>query len=358
MTKTTLGLGFAALWYAAQSVVPPAAPQDPVAGMLAALRTHSIVAMADGRAHGDEAGLAFRMALLQNQQFLATVDDIVLEGGNSRFQATIDRYVRGEIELSDAELQQPWNESTQPQLTLNALSGADRFLTAVRRANVTQPRGRWLRALLADPPLDWSTVRSAADHRGWIEQRDPFATALIEREVLARNRRALIIYGGGHLQRINQQANYDMSHPLAQTLASLLERRMTSPLFIIRAEYEFASLQPNIAAWPIPSLSLIGGTRLGAVAEPSIGIARSRLLPDGRLAMIPKDQWATRPLEEQMDAILLRPGRPECRPPATTALELSFLRRERLTQSGRHQGTFALANSVAHASKLSTEEHL
>ena len=54
----------------------------------------------------------------------------------------------------------------------------------------------------------------------------------------------------------------------------------------------------------------------------------------------------------------LRPGRPECRSPATTALELSFLRRERLTQSGRHQGTFALANSVAHASKLSTEEHL
>ena len=45
MTKTTLGLGFAALWYAAQSVVPPAAPQDPVAGMLAALRTRRRIAL-------------------------------------------------------------------------------------------------------------------------------------------------------------------------------------------------------------------------------------------------------------------------------------------------------------------------
>lgn len=304
MTKSLLCLGLSIFLYAPQADAPPATPQEPVSGILDAFRTHSIVAMADGRSHGDQAGLDFRIGLLNNPQFLATVDDVVLEAGNARFQTQIDRYVRGEIELSQAELQQPWNDSTQPQLAINTLSAADQFLVAIRRANATQPRGRWLRALLSDPPIDWSTVQSASDHRGWIEQRDRFAADLIEREVLARNRRALIIYGGGHLQRINQQANYDMSNPLAHTLASLLESRMTSPLFVIRSEYEFPDLQPDIATWPIPSLSLIAGTRLGAVAEPSIGISRARLLNDGQVTMVPRDQWTSRPLEQQMDAIL------------------------------------------------------
>lgn len=305
MTKLLLSLILLGVSVSAtQSDAPPATPQPPVSAILEAFRTHPIVAMADGRSHGDEAGLAFRMALLQDPQFLAAVDDIVIEAGNSRFQDRIDRYVRGEIALSDAELQQPWNDSTQPQLTLNTLSAADRFLVAVRDANARQPRGRWLRVLLADPPIDWSAIGSAADHHRWIEQRDPFAADLIEREVVARHRRALIIYGGGHLQRINQQSNYDMSHPLAQTLASLLERRITSRLFIIRSEYEFAELQPDIATWPIPSLSVISGTRLGATPEPSIGIARASILSDGGLAMLPRTQWHTRRLDEQMDAVL------------------------------------------------------
>jgi hypothetical protein len=73
----------------------PAAPLDPVAGILDAFRAHDIVALGEG-AHGNEQGAAFRLALVRDARFATTVNDIVVESGNARYQDVMDRFVRGE----------------------------------------------------------------------------------------------------------------------------------------------------------------------------------------------------------------------------------------------------------------------
>jgi hypothetical protein len=277
----------------------------PVDGILSAFSAHNIVALSDGRFHGDGIALALRLSLVQDSRIASTVNDIVLEAGSSRFQEVIDRYVRGGLDLSDEALQQPWTESTQPQLVLNTLSGADRLLREVRRVNAARPATQQLRVLLGDPPIDWESVHSQADHRRWIEQRDRFAADLILREVVAKGRRALVIFGGGHLQRFNQQANYDMSSDLAQTVVSLLEKDRRTRLFVVRSEYDFPALVTDVGRWPVPSFAALPGTTLGLTDEPPTGIAaRASIDSTGNVRPVPRAQWARLPLEKQADAVI------------------------------------------------------
>ena len=58
-----------------------------------------------------------------------------------------------------------------------------------------------LRVLLGDPPIAWECdAQRACDLRRWNMQRDAHAFAVLKRESLARNRKALVIYGDGHFQ--------------------------------------------------------------------------------------------------------------------------------------------------------------
>ena len=66
--------------------------------------------------------------------------------------------------------------------------------------NASLPAERQLRVLLGDPPIDWDRIRQGKDDAGkWTPERDHHAVGVIRREVIAKDRRALVIYGGGHL---------------------------------------------------------------------------------------------------------------------------------------------------------------
>jgi hypothetical protein len=81
---------------AAQDGQPkPAVPVEPIAAIVDAILSHSIVALSEG-AHGNEQGQAFRLALIRDPRFQRRVNDVVLEGPNARYQDVMDRYVRGE----------------------------------------------------------------------------------------------------------------------------------------------------------------------------------------------------------------------------------------------------------------------
>ena len=105
-------------------------------------------------------------------------------------------------------------------------------LPAIRAVNTSRPADQKLRVLLGDPPIDWAQVKTPADHRRWIEQREVFPADLIRREVLARKRRALLVFGQMHfqrknfgqmhLQRKNAVANFTSEGPAA-SVVSLLE---------------------------------------------------------------------------------------------------------------------------------------
>lgn len=287
-------------------VAPPtlATPVEPVTAILEAFERHALVALGEGR-HGNEQGHAFRLALVRDPRFAARVNDIVVEMGNARYQDVMDRFVAGEA-VSPTVLRQVWQNTTQPH------DGPDRpiyeaFYRAVRAVNAALPKDRQLRVLLGDPPIDWNSPTAKQDRGKWMAMRDSFPAELVEREVLARRRRALIIYGDGHLQRQQIASNYEMSHPLAQTLVSLIERRHPR-VFSIKTEavLDLRTLQPDVARWPIPSLALTAGTVLGAAdyAIYAAGAPPRVAIVDGTMVPVPREQWRVWPMERQFDAVL------------------------------------------------------
>lgn len=302
-----LSLVVAVSGQAQQSVSPrPAVPVDPIVAIMDALRSHSIVALGEGD-YGNEQGHAFRLSLIRDPRFANSVNDIVVEFGNALHQDIMDRFVQGD-EVSDAALREVWRNTTGPGI------GWDRpiyeeFFRAVRAVNVSLPRERQLRVLLGDPPIDWNAVRTPEDHFKWIAQRDTYPTDLIRREVLAKNRHALIIYGDMHLQRKNLVSNYEALNEISvQTIVEQLSKSAT-PVFTIwtNTYADLATRQADVASWRVPSLALVRGTLLGATDfafyYPFTTMGRMTFR-DGQFAPIPRDQWRTFPMEDQFDAVL------------------------------------------------------
>src|ERR1700741_2928172 len=65
-----------------------------IAAIIEAFQSHPMVALGEGP-HGNEQGHAFRLALLRDPRFAATVNDIVVEFGSGRYQGLMDRFVNG-----------------------------------------------------------------------------------------------------------------------------------------------------------------------------------------------------------------------------------------------------------------------
>jgi len=61
----------------------PAVRVDPIEAILDAFGTHNVVAL--GEPHGNEQAHAFRVSLIRDPRFAATVNDIVVECGNARY---------------------------------------------------------------------------------------------------------------------------------------------------------------------------------------------------------------------------------------------------------------------------------
>jgi hypothetical protein len=222
---------------------------EPVSAILDIFRSHSIVAIAEE--HGNEQGHAFRLSLIRDPGFPALVDDIVVECGNARYQSVIDRFVRGDPVPYD-ELRQVWQNTTQLH-TIWDKPIYEEFFHAVRAINAELPPARRLRVLLGDPPIDWNNIHSAADLRkDWGRSRYP--AEVTKREVLAHDRRALVIYGGAHLWRQN---------PAGPTLVEHLETAGAGVFTImIHPGANLAAVQPDQRFWRAPSLTFTRGTPL------------------------------------------------------------------------------------------------
>jgi hypothetical protein len=185
---------------------------------------------------------------------------------------------------------------------------------AVRAVNASIPRDRHVRVILGDPPIDWDVVQTEQDHgkwKEWMALRDRHPAEIVQEEVLAKKRRALLLYGGSrclHFQRKNVDTNYEHPVDLAFTLVSLLERDGATKLFTIwtNTATELSRLQPDLGAWRQPSIATLRGTMLGAVDFTSYIPAQSAraTFRDGQPVAIPRDEWRSMRMEDQFDAIL------------------------------------------------------
>jgi hypothetical protein len=153
---------------------------------------------------------------------LAAVNDIVVESGNGRHLAMMDRYISGE-DVPEKELRMAWLETTQPNPVWGRDIYADMFRT-FREINQNLPKAKQLCVLLGDTPYtyDPSTVTAP------IIRSNSFSADLILREVIAKKHKALIIYGGMHYLRREAEPSPmpgQPARPLDGTIVNLLELR-------------------------------------------------------------------------------------------------------------------------------------
>lgn len=243
------------------AAAPMASADDEVVAaadaILDALGTNQLVAL--GEYHQNEEVHELLRSVVQDPRFADLADDIVVEFGNARHQPVVDRYVNGD-DLPASQLSPIWQDTTIPHGVWDVPVYA-KFFRAVRVANETS-KGRKLRVLLGDPPVDWAGA-NARRLREWRRARDAHAADLIEREVIQRGRRALIIYGFWHLRRVDESGRAYSPTSSATPLVPLIEHRTGVRVFSIATVVGLESIHHGTETWPVPGISPVRGTALG-----------------------------------------------------------------------------------------------
>ena len=129
-----------------------------IASVLRAFEEADLVCL--GEAHELQEAADFLAALLREPGFAGAVNDIVVECGNSMHQEVADRFTAGE-DVPPADLLALWRDTTQPAAWDSPIYG--QLFVRVREANRDLAPERRIRVLLADPPIQWNRVRTAAE---------------------------------------------------------------------------------------------------------------------------------------------------------------------------------------------------
>jgi hypothetical protein len=219
----------------------------------------------------------FILSLVRQPEFPQRVNDIVVEGMNSQYQSLLDRYIAGE-NVTLNEVRQLWRSSGVQVGGIH-----DQLIPLIRKINESLPVSRRLRMLAGEPPLDFTSVTSDSQAAAWRRDRDSSLAAVMSREVLAKKRKALLLYGTGHLAHgIEDMAvwQYEKQFPnvtLVLTNSGCYGWPNQNEAFV-RAMRE---LEKRMAGWPVPSLARIRDTWIADLIDPvsSIGIISSRLPP-------------------------------------------------------------------------------
>jgi hypothetical protein len=270
---------------------------DAAGGLLEAWDHHPIVAVAEG--HRTVQDKEFLLTMIRRREFPAKVNDIVIEFGNARLQPVLDRYMAGEPVTPD-ELRRVWADTT----VVNGLWDApiyEQFLAGVLERNRELPQSKKLRVLACDPPIDWAKVETTADAASLLD-RDAFCASVLEREVIANGRRALVVMGDAHVSRRH------MTGQVLDNAVTLTERKHPDSVFVVLTylgQYsDSALIETRLGENSIPSLTLLRGTWLGELpAVPPKAPTRTRV---GGGQAVSETVTVTNPprLEEVADALL------------------------------------------------------
>ncbi|MDE1175302.1 MAG: hypothetical protein PW789_01685 [Edaphobacter sp.] len=178
-------------------------PKPAISAILKLFTTYEVVALP--AAHGEKDEDDFILSLIRSPRFPDKVNDIVVECGNRRYQSILDRYIAGE-NVSFTEVQHVWRDTTQ------AMCGESGFYEElyplVRSLNQRLPAGSRLRIIAADPPIDWTKVKSFEDTKPYLDRDGSIASAM-EDEVLSRHRKALMLFGIFHLLHVSGSGQGD-----------------------------------------------------------------------------------------------------------------------------------------------------
>ena len=241
---------------------PPDIALAPAADYLVkAFQRFPIVAFSEPR-HAAGGTREFLRSLVRHPGFAGTVNDLVVEFGNARYQAIADRYIAGQPVPHD-QLKQIWENTT-------VVSGVwtapmyEGFLDDVRDLNRTVPPRQQIRVILGDPPIDWSVVLGPSDE-DMNDWRDAHFAWVVGEQVMKRGRRALLWIGGAHLSR-------RVMFP--DSLIHLLDRRFPDKTLVAvsidRRDVE-AQVSDRLGRWPSWTAAPLRGTWLGRLDSRAVG---------------------------------------------------------------------------------------
>lgn len=169
-------------------------PEGGVKGIVDAFLHYPVVAI--GEIHSIQQAGDFYDSLVRNPEFQHRVNDIVIEFASRRSQPILDRYISGG-DVSPGELQ-VWRNTTKVFAFESPIYA--HLLETVREVNAHLPPAKRLRVLAGDSWIDWSKVTT---HEQWesLQPNNRSFAYVIEKEVLDRGQRALVILGSGHLMK-------------------------------------------------------------------------------------------------------------------------------------------------------------
>jgi hypothetical protein len=232
-------------------------PQPAQQAILAAFGNYAVVGMPVD--HGQKDLDDFILDLVRNPELPGKVNDIAVECGNSLYQPILDRYIAGE-DIPLTEVQQVWRNTTQPPCGFSAFY--EEIFPLVRQINQKLPPEKKLRVLACDPPIDWSKVKSPQDSRPFMD-RDATIAAVIEKEILAKHRKGLLLFGTFHLFHgipRNAVGRYEVQYPNVTWIITDHEGfGQRTPLAKYNDQLE---KQGHMTSWQAPSLVTIKDTWL------------------------------------------------------------------------------------------------
>lgn len=298
-------------------------PEPAVLAILAAFDKYEVVGM--GEAHGDKDQDDFIFSLIRNPAFLEKVNDIAVECGNSLYQPILDRYMAGE-DVPFSEVQKVWRNTTQIMCSWSGFF--EQFFPLVRAINQKLTPGKRLRVLAADPPIDWDQVKDYEDRFKF--DREASIASVMEKEVLSKHRKALMLFGEMHLMHGQETST-------TPSAVSIYERDYPNLTFVISDlgafDRDLGTLSSSaFATWPFPSLAHAKSSWLGALDLGHFYPKPVTLDKDCNLHTIEYPKSMQKPVEELFDAFLyLGPQdlRLKEQVPADIALDMDYRMEQR-----------------------------
>jgi hypothetical protein len=259
-------------------------PADAERSLLAAFDKYEVVGM--GAAHGNKDLDDFILHLIRNPAFPDKVNVIAVECGNSLYQPILDRYIAG-ANVPLPEVRQVWRNTTQPMCGVSGFY--EELFPLVRRINQALPPEKKIRVLAGDLPIDWDKVKRPQDFgRGqYLMGRDANIASVMEKEVLSKNHKALMLFGTAHLFHEENTAVglYEKDYP-GVTLVIADHTGFGNWTSLEKYNDQF---EARMASWPVPSLVReVKGTWLADLLDTTFstgnitfGVADNGKLPAG-----------------------------------------------------------------------------
>jgi hypothetical protein len=284
------------------------------AALGARLDAHRLVAI--GESHRSSRFHRFLDSILADPALICRADDIVVEFGNGRFQDVADSFVSGRP-VAAAEKEKIWRDTGQFLVWDSPLY--EHFFDLIRAINAKRLCDHPIRVLLGDPPIDWGKVAASADY-GAFAERDLWFADVVEREVLAKGRRALLIAGAAHV--LKGRPSEFTGRP---SMAEIIEHRHPGLVFSVLpvADADFTALTAPAGG----SFLAVGGSALASQSYQRLASPRmsARVIENGKPVWRPMSTLSWPAIDRVIDAVVKLTGEDhEVRPDPSVYADLAW----------------------------------